>query len=67
VRRARSALLWGVVGALTFLTAVQGYQLVVTRLRASAFVLLGAALVVGGVTAGLSYLLEARLVRNGRT
>ncbi|MFB6160107.1 MAG: hypothetical protein ABEJ61_02915 [Haloferacaceae archaeon] len=67
MRRARSALLWGLVGAMTFLAAVQGYQLVVARLRAPPLALLGVAAAVAGVTTALAYVLEPRLARNGRT
>ncbi|WP_293032110.1 hypothetical protein [Natronococcus sp.] len=59
-RRAKSALLWGVVGALSFLVLVQGYALFVEPLVSIAQGALVAALV--GIGAGVgSYLLEHRI------
>ncbi|ELY61313.1 hypothetical protein C491_00607 [Natronococcus amylolyticus DSM 10524] len=60
-RRAKSALLWGLVGALSFLVLVQGYALFVERLVTMAQGALVAVLV--GIGAGIgSYLLEHRIV-----
>jgi len=58
--RTTSALLWGLVGCLSVLVAVQGYTLLVDPLVAitQALVL---ALVVGLVVAGGAYVLEPRL------
>ena len=55
-----SALLWGAVGWMAFLTLVQGYALLREPLLSfgSAFV---AAVAVGAMTAGCAYLLEHRV------
>jgi hypothetical protein len=59
-RRAKSALLWGLVGALAFLVLVQGYALFVEPLVSITQGALVAVLV--GVGAGVgSYLLEHRV------
>ena len=58
--RAASALLWGAVGALTFLVLVQGYALVAAPLVTIAQGLLAAAFV-GAATAACAYLLEHRI------
>ncbi|MDG5819095.1 hypothetical protein [Natronococcus sp. A-GB7] len=59
-RRAKSALLWGVVGALSFLVLVQGYALFVEPLVTITQGALVAVLV--GIGAGIgSYLLEHRV------
>jgi hypothetical protein len=63
--RRKSSLLWGLVGALAFLVLVQGYRLVVGALRIDPLPIGGVALVVGGIAAGVTYLLEPRL--NGRS
>ncbi|QAU12938.1 hypothetical protein EKH57_09515 [Halorubrum sp. BOL3-1] len=66
--RARSAALWGIVGGVAFLALAQGYRLV-----AAASLPIGVgglALVAVGVaaaSAGLSYLIEARLRAKRRT
>ena len=67
MRRVGSSLLWGLVGVLSFLVAVQTYQLVVARLDVGLPALLGVALVVGGVVALAAYALEHRLLAKGRT
>lgn len=58
--RAKSALLWGAVGALAFLALVQGVALV-----ASPFVSIGRAVavaaLVGLASAGAAYVLEHRI------
>ncbi|UPV75771.1 hypothetical protein M0R89_06855 [Halorussus limi] len=58
--RVKASLLWGVVGLLAFLVAVQGYELV-TGYRYSLAVKGSVALAVGVGAAGLSYLAEGRL------
>jgi hypothetical protein len=63
-RRARSALLWGLVGALAFLVLAQGYRLLAS-LGLDTLALVGVAVVVGGVTALLAYVAELRLARLG--
>lgn len=63
-RRARSALLWGLVGALAFLVLAQGYRLLVS-LGLDTLALVGVAIVVGGVTTLFAYVAEPRLVRLG--
>jgi hypothetical protein len=65
--RAKSSLLWGVVGVFAFLVVVQGYDLFVPAFRASLGVRVTMALVAGAATAGLAYALEHRLARKGRT
>jgi hypothetical protein len=63
----RSALLWGAVGLFAFLVLVQGYQLLVAPLPIGIGAGLGLAVLVGAVTALLSYVAESRLGRNRRT
>jgi hypothetical protein len=58
--RGKSALLWGAVGALTFLVLVQGYALLVEPLVSIAQGGL-IALLVGCGAAGGAYLLEHRI------
>ena len=57
-----SNLLWGAVGALSFLALVQAYHLL-----ASEFVgfapMIGVAVVVFGVTAAMAHMLRPRLIR----
>ncbi|MFW5939006.1 MAG: hypothetical protein ACOCSD_05965 [Halolamina sp.] len=65
--RTKSALLWGTVALLTFLVAVQGYQLVVEPFPATIPVVVAAAVVVAALTAGTAYLTEHRLRAKGRT
>lgn len=65
--RVKSALLWGAVGALAFLVAVQGYQLVVGGLALPLLAVGAVALVVAAATAGVAYALEPRLLRKGRS
>ncbi|TSD15984.1 hypothetical protein DP107_02010 [Haloglomus irregulare] len=56
----KSSLLWGALGALTFLAGVQALQLL-TSATVSVAVALGVAAVVGVVAAGVSHWLERRL------
>ena len=65
--RAKSSLLWGVVGVFAFLAVVQGYDLFVPTFRAPLGLRVVMALVAGAVTAALTYALERRLMRKGRT
>lgn len=65
--RARSALLWGLVGVLSTLVAVQGYRLLLGPLRLGVGATALFALAAGAVVALASYLIEHRLARNGRS
>jgi hypothetical protein len=65
--RRKSALLWGVVGLLAFLVLVQGYQLLVGPMPVGFLGKLAIGVLVGSVAGGVSYLLEGRLARKGRT
>jgi hypothetical protein len=56
----KASLLWGVVGLLAFLVAVQGYELI-TGYRYALAVKAGVALAVGVGATGLSHLAERRL------
>ncbi|WP_193570240.1 MULTISPECIES: hypothetical protein [Halorussus] len=58
--RAKASVLWGVVGLLAFLVALQGYELA-TGYRYPVAVKAGVALAVGVGATGLSYALEGRL------
>jgi hypothetical protein len=59
-RQRRAAVLWGVVGMLTFLVAIQGYELLTDR-RVDLLVKFGVALLVGVVATVTTRLLEPRL------
>lgn len=65
--RAKSALLWGAIGSVSFLVALQGYRLLVSPLRFGVVVALGTALAVGVVVAAVTYATEGRLTAKGRT
>ncbi|WP_248897751.1 hypothetical protein [Haloplanus halobius] len=65
--RHKSSLLWGLVGALSFLVLVQGYRLLVGPLEIGLFVVGGGAVAVGALSAGLTHLLAPRIRENGRT
>ena len=56
----KSSLLWGVVGALSFLVLIQGYELV-TDQRISFLVKFGVALLVGAVAGGSTYAVQGRI------
>ncbi len=58
--RTRTSLLWGLVGALTFLVLVQGYELF-QSVPVGFGVKLGVAALVGLVAAGLTYAAEGWL------
>jgi hypothetical protein len=60
-RRTRENLLWGVVGALSFLVLVQGYELL-TEAAVTVGVKAGVALLVGVAAAVVSHLARDRLV-----
>ena len=64
--RTKASLLWGLVGALTFLVLVQGYDLVV-GLDVGFVVRLGLSVVVGLVAGVLSHRLAPRFRAKGRT
>jgi hypothetical protein len=64
--RTKSSLLWGLVGALTFLVLVQGYDLAF-GLGMGMGVRVGVAVFVGTVAAGLTHRLRPRFVAKGRT
>jgi hypothetical protein len=57
---ARASLLWGVASGLLFAVLALGYR-ITTGVPVSVLVVLGVAVGVGAVTAGLSYLVEGRL------
>ena len=61
--RRKAALLWGAIGALSFLVAAQGYVLLVARLPVGTLGLLGIGTVVGGVTTAVTYRLSGRFAR----
>ncbi|WP_049986526.1 hypothetical protein [Halobellus rufus] len=65
--RTRSALLWGLVGALTFLVLVQGYRLLVEPLGVGLPFAGGVAVGIGVAVGGISYVAEPRLAAKGRT
>ena len=66
--RARSAVLWGLVGGLAVLALAQGYRLVaVGSSPPGVGRLVVVALVVAAVTAGITYVAEARLLAKRRT
>ncbi|WP_144902292.1 hypothetical protein [Halobellus captivus] len=67
MNRTRSALLWGLIGALTFLVLVQGYRLFVGSLGVTLPLGAGVAVAVGLVVGGVSYVAEPRLGAKGRT
>lgn len=56
----RAALLWGVIGALTFLVLIQGYELLSDQ-RIDYLLKVGVALVVGIVSAVATGVLQGRL------
>ena len=64
--RAKSAVLWGTVGAFAFLVLQLGYRWLIGPLPLGAVGTLLAALAVAAVVAVASYLTENRLTRKGR-
>ena len=67
MNRTRSSLLWGLVGALTFLVLVQGHRLLVGPLGVNLLNAAGIALALGSVVSLVSYVAEPRLAAKGRT
>ncbi|MFC6874395.1 MULTISPECIES: hypothetical protein [Halobellus] len=65
--RRRSAVLWGLIGALSFLVLLQGYRLLVGPLDVSTAAAAGVALFVGVVVTLLAYVAEPRMRAKGRT
>jgi hypothetical protein len=65
--RRTSSLLWGVVGALTFLVLVQGYRLVLGTLGISPLAIGAVALCVGVSAAALTNALATWVAQNGRS
>ncbi|MEZ3116273.1 hypothetical protein RYH80_10165 [Halobaculum sp. MBLA0147] len=61
--RAKGAVLWGLVGALSFLVLAQGYVLLGGRLPVGLLGRLGVGAVVGVVATGATYLAAGRLAR----
>ncbi|WP_225335899.1 hypothetical protein [Halomicrobium urmianum] len=59
-RRTKDSLLWGLVGALSFLVLVQGYQLL-TEATVSVWAMFGVALAVGAGATGLVHVVRPRL------
>jgi hypothetical protein len=59
--RVKASVLWGLIGLLAFLVALQGYELV-TGYRYALAVKVATALVVGVGAAGVTYLAEGKLV-----
>ena len=65
--RRRSALLWGLVGVLTFLVLVGGYWLVWGALDLPLPAVTGTAVLVGVAVTTVAYRYEGRLRTEGRT
>lgn len=66
-RRTKSSLLWGVVGALTFLVLAQGYLIGVGPLPTSYLGMVVIGITIGGTVGVMSYLTEPWLAAKGRT
>ncbi|MEA1930369.1 MAG: hypothetical protein U9O06_02345 [Euryarchaeota archaeon] len=64
---AKSSLLWGVVGTLTFLVGAQGYRLLIGALPTGYVGMIAIGLVVGTTVGTVSYVVEPRLAAKGRT
>lgn len=64
--RAKASLLWGAVGAFSFLVFVQGYELLAAP-GIGLLVKLGIAIVVGIVAGGASCVFEGWLMRSERS
>lgn len=62
--RVKEAILWGVVGMLTFLVLLQGYELL-EDIRVDLTVKVGATFVVGLVTTVVTYLASGRMIASG--
>jgi len=63
----KSSLLWGSMGALSFLVLVQGYRLFVGTFDIGAVAIGGIALLVGAAAAGITHALASRIHENGRS
>ena len=57
----RAVVLWGVISSLSFLVSIQAYELLADR-RVDFLVKFGVAVVVGVVAAGVSWILQRRLL-----
>ena len=64
--RVRSALLWGLVGVLSFLVLLQGARLFADPVGIGLVSTVGIAVSIGGFVAILSFVLEPRLLAKGR-
>ena len=64
--RTKASLLWGVIGALSFLVLAQGYELLAAP-GISLLSKLAVAVVVAAVASGASYVFEGWLGRSERT
>lgn len=62
--RVKEAILWGVVGMLTFLVLLQGYELL-EDIRVDLTVKVGGTIVVGVVTTVATYLASGRMAGSG--
>ena len=62
----RSALLWGVVGVLSFLVLLQGVRLFIGPVRIGLVPTVAIAFAIGGFVTVLSFVLEPRLREKGR-
>ncbi|MFB6157325.1 MAG: hypothetical protein ABEJ34_05735 [Haloferacaceae archaeon] len=67
MNRRRSALLWGLVGLLTFLVLVGGYRLATGPLGVPLPAVAGVAALVGVAVTAVAYRYEPRLRAKGRT
>ncbi|MCU4719653.1 hypothetical protein [Halapricum hydrolyticum] len=59
-RARRAVVLWGVIGALSFLVLLQAYELLADR-RVNLLVKFGVAIAIGVATAGVARVLQRRL------
>jgi len=66
-RRTKSSLLWGAIGALTFLVLAQGYLIGVGLLPTSYVGIVVIGVTIGGTVGTVSYLAEPWLAAKGRT
>ncbi|WP_253736486.1 hypothetical protein [Halohasta salina] len=66
-RRTKSSLLWGAIGALTFLVLAQGYRIVGGPLPTGYLGMVVIGLTIGGTVGTVSYLAEPWLAAKGRT
>ena len=66
-RRTKSSLLWGTIGALTFLVLAQGYLIGVGSLPTSYIGMVVIGVMIGGTVGTVSYLAEPWLAAKGRT